>query len=117
MAKFILIQRSTPQLPHHSTHFGGNVVSNTQAYLDRIGVSEYSARLRDAGGVMFGDTMVSAFNYLQTIGAGGGEGDHYVYSATNVRLQELSLEYTLNRKYLKNVCDLTFGFPLQTTSG
>ncbi len=59
---------------------------------------------------MFGDTMVSAFNYLQTIGAGGGEGDHYVYSATNVRLQELSLEYTLNRKYLKNVCDLTFGF-------
>ncbi len=27
-----------------------------------------------------------------------------------LRLQELSLEYTLNRKYLKNVCDLTFGF-------
>ncbi len=93
-----------------TARIGGNVVSNTQAYMDRMGVSEYSAQLRDAGGVMFGDTMVSAFNYLQTIGAGGGEGDHYVYSATNVRLQELSLEYTLNRKYLKNVCDLTFGF-------
>lgn len=93
-----------------TARIGGNVVSNTQAYLDRYGASEYSARLRDAGGVNIHGTNVSAYDYLQVVTAGGGEGDHYVYDATNIRLQELSLEYTINRKYLKNVCDLTVGF-------
>lgn len=93
-----------------TARIGGNVVSNTQAYLDRFGVSEYSARLREAGGILINNVAVSAYDYLNLITAGGGEGDHYVYDATNVRLQELSLEYTINRKYLKNVCDLTLGF-------
>lgn len=93
-----------------TARFGGNVVSNTQAYLDRYGVSEYSAQLREAGGVNINGTNVSAQDYLNVITNGGGEGDHYIYSATNIRLQELSLEYTINRKYLKNVCDLTLGF-------
>lgn len=93
-----------------TARFGGKVVSNTQAYLDRYGVSEYSARLREAGGVTIIGETVSAQDYLNVITNGGGEGDHYVYDATNIRLQEMSLEYTLDRKYLKNVCDMTFGF-------
>lgn len=93
-----------------TARIGGNVVSQTQAYMDYHGVSERSAQLREMGGVNMGGTMVSAFDFLRTIGANGGEADFYVYDATNVRLQELSLEYTINRKYLKNVCDITVGF-------
>ena len=92
-----------------TARIGGNVVSQTQAYMDYHGVSERSAQLREQGGVMMNGTMVSAFDYLKVIGANGGEADYYVYDATNVRLQELSLEYTINRKYLKNVCDITVG--------
>lgn len=93
-----------------TARIGGNVVSNTQAYMDFHGVSDYSARLRETGGININGTMVSAYDFLQIVGAGGGEGDYYMYDAANVRLQELSLEYTIHRKYLKNVCDLTLGF-------
>ena len=47
-----------------SGRFGGLVVSNTQAFLDRCGVSEYSAQLRQAGGVTINDRNVSAKDYL-----------------------------------------------------
>ena len=92
-----------------TARIGGNVVSNTQAYMDYYGTSETSARLRETG-VNINGTTVSAYDFLHTVAAGGGEADYYMYDATNVRLQELSLEYTINRKYLKNVCDLTLGF-------
>ena len=51
---------------------------------------------------------VDTQKYYQTIGTGeGGYGRYYLYSATNVRLQELSLSYTLPKKWLNNVA--TFG--------
>jgi len=83
--------------------FGGLVVSNTQAFLDRYGVSEYSAKLRDAGGVMINNTMVSAKDYLNIVAADTGQGAHYVYDATNVRLGEVSVQYDLPRKWTKKV--------------
>jgi hypothetical protein len=43
------------------------------------------------------------------IGEGGGMGDHYVYDATNIRLDGVSLSYTLPRKWLKDVADVTVG--------
>lgn len=92
-----------------SGRFGGLVVSNTQAFLDRCGVSEYSAQLRQAGGVTINDRNVSAKDYLGIVAAGTGEGDHYVYNATNIRLQEVSLEYTLPKKWLYNIADVTLG--------
>jgi hypothetical protein len=85
------------------------VVSNTQAFLDRCGVSEYSAQLRQAGGVTINNRNVSAKDYLGIVAAGTGEGDHYVYEATNIRLQEVSLEYTLPKKWLYNIADVTLG--------
>lgn len=90
--------------------FGGVVVSNTQAMLDRYGVSKYSADLRKAGGVNINGRNISAQDYLNVVGEGTGKADHYVYKADNIRLQELSLEYTISRKYLKNIADLTLGF-------
>ena len=53
---------------------------------------------------------VDTQKYYQTIGTGeGGYGRYYLYSATNVRLQELSLSYTLPKKWLNNVANVTFG--------
>ena len=91
-----------------SGRFGGLVVSNTQAFLDRYGVSEYSARLRETG-VNINGTIVPAKDYLNVIASGSGQGDHYVYDATNIRLQEVSIEYTLPKKWLHNVADVTVG--------
>lgn len=52
---------------------------------------------------------VDTQKYYQTIGTGeGGYGRYYLYSATNVRLQELSLSYTLPKKWLNNVANVTF---------
>lgn len=92
-----------------SGRFGGNVVSNTQAFLDRYGVSEQSVRLREAGGITINGSKISAKDYFDVIAAGSGQGDHYVYDATNIRLQEVSLEYTLPRKWLYNIADVTLG--------
>lgn len=93
-----------------SGRFGGMVISNTQAMLDRYGVSKYSADLREVGGVNINGRNIPAQDYLNVVGEGTGKADHYVYKADNIRLQELSLEYTISRKYLKNVADLTLGF-------
>lgn len=89
---------------------GGLVVSNTQGVLDYYGVSENSAVARDKGGVSINNGFVDAKTYYQTVGgATGGLGQYYLYSATNVRLQELNLNYTLPKKWFKNKVGLTLG--------
>ena len=90
-----------------AARLGGSVVSNTEAFLDYYGVSERSAAARDAGGVRINNGLVDARNYYQTIGAGTGAGAYYIYSATNVRLQELSLGYSLPRKWFRNKMGMT----------
>ncbi|MDR2627300.1 MAG: SusC/RagA family TonB-linked outer membrane protein [Dysgonamonadaceae bacterium] len=92
-----------------SGRFGGMVVSNTQAILDRYGVSESSAQLREKGGVTISNLQVSAQNYLNVIAAGTGQGAHYVYDATNIRLAEVSIEYTIPKKWVANIADITVG--------
>jgi TonB-linked SusC/RagA family outer membrane protein len=93
-----------------SGRFGGVVVSNTQALLDRYGVSENSAALRNSQGVTINNQQISTKDYLNIIAAGTGQGAHYVYNATNIRLAEVSLSYTLPKKWINNVADLTVGF-------
>lgn len=90
-----------------AARIGGVVYSATQANLDVYGVSEASAAARDAGGVLVnGRAMVDPEMWYTTIGAQAGVPQYYTYDATNVRLQELSLGYTIPRKWLK-VCDIT----------
>lgn len=90
-----------------TARIGGIVYSATQANMDMFGVSEASAAARDAGGVLVnGRTMVDPEMWFTTIGAQSGLPQYYTYSATNVRLQELSLGYTLPRRWLR-VCDVT----------
>lgn len=90
--------------------FGGVVTSSTEAILDRFGVSKRSAEARDAGGVMLkGQGRTDAKTYYQMVGTGGYEtSGYYVYSATNIRLQEVALSYTMPDKWFNNVLkDLT----------
>ncbi len=75
--------------------FGGNVVSMTQSYLDSFGVTEVTADARDNGGVDLGDgTMMDAQKFYEATAGKDKAVGEYVYSATNIRLRELSLGYT-----------------------
>lgn len=77
-----------------SARVGGIVVSNTQAYLDYYGVSKTSANARDVGGALVNGYRIPAKEYYQTAATpNGGAASMYVYSATNVRLSELTLGY------------------------
>ena len=85
--------------------FGGVVTSSTEALLDRFGVSKRSAEAREAGGVLLkGQGLVDAKSYYQMTGTGNYEtSGYYVYSATNIRLQELTFSYTMPNKWFGNV--------------
>lgn len=90
-----------------TARIGGIVYSATEAAMDQYGVSERSALARDNGGVLVnGRTLVDAENYFTKIGSESGLPQYYTYSATNVRLQEASIGYTIPRKWLGNVCDI-----------
>ena len=91
-----------------SARLGGVVFSRTQAMLDYYGVSEVSAVARDAGGVMInsGD-LVDANKWYTAIGSGNSVPQYYTYSATNVRLQETSIGYTIPKKKLGDICEIT----------
>ncbi len=91
-----------------SGRIGGVCYSATQANLDLYGVSEASAVARDAGGVLVnGREMMDAQKWYQAIGSQSGLPQYYTYSATNFRLQELSVGYTLPRKWFRNKMGLT----------
>lgn len=77
---------------------GGIVVSQTQATMDAFGASKVTADARDNGGALVNGRPIGAENYYTQIGgsgAQGGIGSMYVYSATNVRLAELSVGYDI----------------------
>ena len=90
---------------------GGVCYSATQANLDLYGVSEASAAARDAGGVLInGRETIDAQKWYQAIGAQSGLPQYYTYSATNFRLQELSLGYTLPAKWFRDKMRMTVSF-------
>ena len=91
-----------------SGRIGGICYSATQANLDLYGVSEASAEARDAGGVLVnGREWVDPQKWYQQLGSQSGLPQYYTYSATNFRLQELSLGYTLPQKWFRNVMSAT----------
>ena len=91
-----------------SGRIGGVCYSATQANLDLYGVSEASADARDAGGVLVnGREWMDAQKWYQAIGSQSGLPLYYTYSATNFRLQELSIGYTIPRKLFRDKCSLT----------
>ena len=90
---------------------GGICYSATQANLDLFGVSETSAAARDAGGVLInGREMVDPQRWYAAIASQSGLPQYYTYSATNFRLQELSVGYTLPRRWFRDVCSIDISF-------
>ena len=91
-----------------TARLGGVVYSATQAVLDSYGVSEATAAARDNGGVVInGNDMIDVQKWYTVVGADSGIPQYYTYSATNLRLQEASVSYTIPRKKLKNIMDIT----------
>ncbi len=82
--------------------FGGKVMSITQAVLDQYGASKISADARKNGGVDIAASKVGGGTYsgkipaeafYTTVGGRDGITEYYMYDATNIRLQELSIGY------------------------
>ena len=68
---------------------GGEVLSDTERYLDRYGVSQASATARDTENDLLGIPAPYYFQHKPT--------EKYVYEATNLRLQRLALTYHFNK--------------------
>jgi len=88
------------------------VVSQTQAIMDAFGASKASADARDAGGVIINGRPVKAQDYYQLVASDSHIiGSQYVYSATNLRLSELTLGYDIPvLKWQKIVKSLNVSF-------
>lgn len=85
---------------------GGKVISLTEAYLDRFGVSKrtgdarakseklglYTADGRHAMYINEGRDLVSVEDYYTAVGS--SDASSYIYNGTNFRLREVSLGYT-----------------------
>ena len=82
-----------------TARIGGIAISQTQAYLDYYGVSKTSAEARDAGGIRVNGGRVDAEGYYKVARDVLSE---YTYDATTVRLQELSLGYTLPSRWFRD---------------
>lgn len=91
-----------------TARLGGICMSQTQAILDEYGVSAVSAEARNNGGIAVNTGKISAEGYYAVVGGDNPIWSEYVYSATNVRLQEAHISYTLPRKWLKSK-ELTLG--------
>ncbi|MDE5554896.1 MAG: SusC/RagA family TonB-linked outer membrane protein [Muribaculaceae bacterium] len=89
-----------------AARFGGIVYSRTQAVLD-YGVSEATGNARDLGFVSINnDDRMNPEQWYSLVAGGETVPQYYTYSATNVRLQEATIGYTIPRRWLGNVCDI-----------
>lgn len=96
--------------------FGGKVLSITQGYLDQLGVSQRTADARNNGNTVNIDNAVDesgkawsgtvdAKTYYQYVGGKTPAGAAYSYSATAIRMREISISYQvpLNSKTVKDL--------------
>lgn len=83
-----------------TARLGGICMSQTQAILDEYGVSKVSAESRDNGGIAVNTGKIPAEGYYAVVGGDNPIWSEYIYSATNVRLQEAHIGYTFPKKWL-----------------
>ena len=91
-----------------TARFGGIVLSQTQAILDSWGVSKRTADARNNGGIEINGGKISAENYYRIVGGDNPIWSEYIYSATNARLQEAHIGYTIHKKWIKGM-ELSLG--------
>jgi TonB-linked SusC/RagA family outer membrane protein len=92
--------------------FGGEVMSVTQAVIDRFGVSQATSDARDAGGVRVPAVLEDGTAYNGTLDAekyyvavGGRDGitEAYIYNGTSVRLRELTVGYSFPKSFTSRI--------------
>lgn len=81
---------------------GGLVSSATQAAMDAFGVSKVTADARNLGYVLIDGEKYDPERYYNTIG-NNSLAAYYMYSATNIKLQELSLGYTFPKAWFNGL--------------
>lgn len=76
---------------------GGDILSQTQADLDMFGVTEVTAKARDAGCVWLEGRRIEDVKgfYKYIVGGRNGVTEYYMYDATNIRLRELAVGFKL----------------------
>lgn len=86
---------------------GGDVMSLTEADLDQYGVSKASGDARDRGYIMLeghkisgGENNKNIQEFYKIVGGRAGVTEHYMHDATNIRLRELSISYSLPQSLL-----------------
>jgi outer membrane receptor protein involved in Fe transport len=90
---------------------GGTILGGTQALIDADGHSARSLEGRENGIVLDAyqigggknETAITSQQYFSSIGDRKPAAEEYAYSATNVRLREVSLGYFLPKKVFKNI--------------
>lgn len=88
---------------------GGRVSSITQGYMDYFGASKATADSRDAGGVEVNGYRIPSQDFYSKVGPSIGA--YYIYSATNVRLSELSVGYDVPiKKFVSWIQNLHLAF-------
>ena len=83
--------------------YGGKILSQTQAEMDLYGVSQVTALARDRGYVTLeGQQIDNVKGFYKNIVVGrAGVTEYYMYDATNLRLREVSLNYTFPKKWMQ----------------
>lgn len=83
---------------------GGEVLSQTFADMDMYGVTKATAQARDKGYVELEGHRIENVEgfYKNIVGGRAGVTEYYMYNATNVRLRELSVGYTLPKKWMES---------------
>lgn len=82
--------------------YGGRLLSQTMADLDAYGVTEATAEARDRGYVMLeGRRIDDVKGFYKLVGGRAGVTEYYMYDATNIRLRELSVSYSLPQRLLR----------------
>ena len=83
--------------------YGGKILSQTQAQMDLYGVSQVTALARDRGYVTLEGQQIDNVKgfYKNIVGGRAGVTEYYMYDATNLRLREVSLNYTFPKKWMQ----------------
>lgn len=83
-------------------HFGGDVLSQTQAVMDQAGVSKVTGEARRQGYVYLeGRHIQNVQAFYEQVGGRSGVTEYYMYDATNIRLREVSIEYAVPKRWLE----------------
>lgn len=106
MAQRLRLEGCPPERPRHRPSWRRGLLSHTGGHGPVRSLRVISPREDNGGVLVNGRTLVDAQTWYTAIGTQSGLPQYYTYSATNVRLQEASIGYTLPRSWFGNICSV-----------